>query len=142
MTNEYKLHVRTLLVEDCQNCVKCIFRERAQSDNCFAAAVGYSTPLVIKKVQNNHDAGKARRRALITKKHPGVALQLRGHWAPNNAKSSPKINDNIAGSVQAPHLCQRARHPLFQGFFDLRSLKPAIQENHARHISRVTHSSL
>ena len=102
------------------NASKC---ERVQSENCFAAVFGISNPPVINEVQTDHGASNmARRRAPSTKEPPFVALQHTGHWVPKSAKASQTINENIAGSVRAHHLCQCARHPPFRCFLVLGSL--------------------
>ena len=81
----------------------------------------------------------ATRRAPNTKKPPCVALQHTGQWVVYDAKASPTISANIAESVCAHHLCQRARHPPFQSFFDLGSLtKPATQENYKTQMKNVS----
>ena len=101
------------------NAIQC---ERVQSENCFAAVFGTSSPPVINEIQTDHGASNvARRRAPSTKKPPCVALQHTGHWVPYDAKASPTINANIAGSVRAHHLCQRARQLPIQSFFGLGS---------------------
>ena len=81
---DIKLHVRTLLLKDCQNNVKCMFFcERVQSESCFAAVLGTSTPPVVNEVQTAHGASNmARPRAPSTKKPPCVALQLTGSLGP------------------------------------------------------------